>query len=258
MGFDEKADQAAWEKIDHSIDQSIIKPAENALSKRQFGKALLLQKKAVAAWTKLHFNSNWSKDAQSTRICESLQREGDILERLGRYDQAAQMYLQCEARAAKGEAGGYMRLAGRAYVDGGLYDKAKQTYERVMKLGDREETLLAHLDLSDMYQARGRPKDAESELTSFLRTTKSPTDVRSIRVALKTLYLKLNRKQDAHKIDALLNDMHCPVCGSSKNVEPIQYGMQAAPGPAAGYHAGGCMVSPDSPQWWCKTDNISF
>lgn len=262
FAFDEEAERDALSKFNKSIYDSLINPACDALIHNHPQEALSLYKKALTKWQSAHFQSKSSKETQSLQIGVILRSEAQILIKLGRYEEAARTYMLCAAEQEKRDhlsKKPYMREIGQTFAQGKLYGKAEKFYKEVIKLGSPGEKVWAHLDLSSLYRSQGQMQQAVSELEDFLsdsKQPKQPTETRSLRIALRNLYSTLNRKDDANKIETQLQDQHCPVCGSAENVEPIRYGLVR--GPIVGFHPGGCSISPDSPQWWCKTDKLAF
>ncbi len=181
---------------------------------------------------------------------------------LGRYDEAAKAYLEVDeecTKFAKPWTRRYALEAARAYVEGRMNDKASQILGEIAQSAEILDRLEAHVELSKMYTAEGNPIKAESELTHLLtdkQFRESPYMVRAVRVNLKQLYVRLGNKDAADKIEALLEDKHCPKCGSAENVVPISYGLILSS--EKGAHLGGCGIEPYSARWWCNTDGLAF
>ncbi|MBS2011229.1 MAG: tetratricopeptide repeat protein [Cyanobacteria bacterium SZAS TMP-1] len=262
FALSEREEEIAASSKHKFIQEALVAPAMEAYRKGDFVRALKLQQRAVEEWKSEEYSSKWAKDTRLVQMCEILNHEGFFLKSMGRFADAAQAYLEADQEWSKSRPESthrYAMEAGETYVEGKMYDKAKEIFEGIISSQDPHYWLAAHFGLSKAYALEGNSKQAEKELTDLFhisRFRQSPNAVRSVRTQLLQLYLSLGRKKDAEKIQAQLQDKHCPKCGSAENVVPIGYGLLH--GPAVGFHPGGCVSSPDSPRWWCNTDGTSF
>ncbi|MBS1991323.1 MAG: hypothetical protein JSS83_12450 [Cyanobacteria bacterium SZAS LIN-3] len=262
LAGDEREEEAAASKLHNFINQAYAYPAGEAFNKGELQRALTLRQRALDEWQEQHYEWSWARDLQRSQIGENMRGQAAILTAMGRYDDAAAKYLEISRNLAKiqPEWGSPAALeAAEAYMTGKMYDKARNIFENIIKAKDAQYSLPAHMGISRSYEAEGNARLAEKELTDQLASkelTQAPGAVRAIRLRLQQLYTNSGRKNEAAKIQAQLDDKHCPKCGSAENVVPIGYGLLH--GPAVGFHPGGCVSSPDSPRWWCNTDGISF
>jgi tetratricopeptide (TPR) repeat protein len=258
----ETEEQAETGKLSAFINQGIMEPARMAQNKGEFERSLALYRRAETLWLSEKYQYSWSKDVRDRFISDALRGESGVLAQMGRYDEAANIYLDLDKRdvSSPGQADRRNAFeAGSIFVSAKLYDKARAVFEDVATSAAPFIVMNARFDLAKIDHAEGDDKKAAAELTQLLgdkRFSESSGTKRSLYVRLKEIYTLAKNTDEANKIEAILQDKHCPKCGSDKHVVPVAYGLIR--GMPAGVHLGGCCVSLDSPRWWCDTDQLSF
>jgi tetratricopeptide (TPR) repeat protein len=257
----EREEEAEASKLNTFINESIVYPAVHAQRDGQLERALALYERAAAEWQAQHYEYSWAKNAQRSGISGNQASECRVLTALGRFDAAAQLYLHLDQELVNNNPSmrrDFAMDAGRAYIKGKMYDQGKQVFEEVAKSGPIYYRYQAHVEISKLYETEGNPQKAEEELADLQKDLEydTPGMARSIRTSLLELYERLGKTGEIVRMEALLNDKHCPKCGSDKNVLPIVYGLPT--GPTEGVVQGDCLVGADSPRWFCTVDNLRF
>ena len=241
-------------------------PSVEANSHGDFERALVLRKRAVDELTAVPADAKSVQQALYNDLYTNLSAQVEILKSLGRLDEAIEAYTKAEDLHDKhfGHHSDRRMAIGSIYADGGMFDKALEKYEDVAKSDKVMERYGAHVALSQLYLKQNKPALAEREVSDLLvdpQVKESSWLLRGCREWLRNFYVRERRPADEQKMVALLEDKHCPKCGSDKNVIRIVYGLQSVGIVDATkdevYH-GGCCVSMESPGWLCKADQCRF
>lgn len=260
--LDEREDEEQGVKLHEYMQKTYWSPVYAAAREGHKDQAIRLCDEALKKWKASELKSSWSLNNQAAQIVQILSYKAILLKDLGKYKESAQAYLQCAEEdriRRKNTSRSYYSQASEVYTEGKMYDKAIAIEKETIAVGTEREKTLARVALSNIYLAMGDKANAEKILVDWLQQNAStclPQDIRTVRVCLRDLYTKLGQKDKADSIASFLQDKHCPKCGSDAAVEPIAYGLIR--GNLVGVHAGGCCVSNDSPQWWCKNDQLEF
>jgi tetratricopeptide (TPR) repeat protein len=232
------ADSGSWDKFDREVKAKFEDPALEARQKGDFTTEDSLYKAAAAQWKTRHYEDAVVQENCNLRMIQNLFNAAYAEKRVGRYDLAAETYLQCNEIAILRRNGsyhpeiykdpaGYLPNVAEAYKDGKQFDKAEKIYADLIKLEDRENAWRYGLALAKVFEAAGELKRAEETTEDLVKeglNSKSPQETRSARVYLRTIFQSQNRPDAVATIDHALNDKHCPVCGSDKEVQRIVYG----------------------------------
>lgn len=259
---EEQREEKQCQRINMHVLNSRWTPALQARDNHDYNKALELYEQGLKEWRAAPFKLASYQDIQSSQINSLMKAKARILEMMGRFEDAAQCYLSTIDERWQGPTSpNYQTMldAGQIYVNGHLYDKAIETYRKVTEPAINGWNAQAHVQISEALLAEGKAQEAQKELTDALSNSspaKNPQAARTLRTALEALYTNLKMETEAARIKTLLEDKHCPACGSDQDVLPIAYGLIISPPP--GVHLGGCEVSNNSPRWWCNKDNIGF
>lgn len=258
------AEDLAYQKVCDRLHEQFELPAAEAAQRKDLDKAIRLYEAAAAQWQAENFQAEDVQEARYTRIVSNFLAAGELYEQQKEFARAADDYLKCEkiARVSiRRRNGSYLPQAGRAYRQGRDFAKAEEIFKSLIdKAGTYQFDVAPQTLLAQVYEDEGRFEEAEKTLRDYLNTnlaSKNTLSIRAARISLKELYTKENHTSDAKKVEAELNDKHCPICGLDIAVVPIAYGLPGGP-PNNTVQQGGCIVTPFSPQWWCKNDKISF
>jgi len=247
--------------------------AMDAPSKDDLERALTLHKRAVEELrTRYDFKKSAELNSVAISVSNELKDIGDMYKGMGRYEDAEQSYNDADLEMRKygsgiGPGTRFKVEAGRAYVQGKMYDMARKIFEPMVASDDVKDRVTGHLQLSQCYEAEGNSKMAIQELTDILAekqlAKESPHSVYQVRNLLKKLYGRLNMIAQANAMETMLQDKHCPLCGSDKNVIPIKRGREPRPEPGEppveeAKYENGCVIESDPPRWFCKTDSLRF
>lgn len=260
--LDEREDEEQGVKLHEYMQKTYWSPIYAAASEGHKDQALQLCDEALKKWKASELKSSWSLNNQAAQIVQLFGFKANLLKDLGKYEESAQTYLQIAEEdriRRKNSSRTFYSRASEVYAEGKMYDKAIAIEKETIAVGTEREKTLATVALSNIYLAMGDKANAEKVLVDWLQqnaSTRSSQDIRTVRVFLSHLYHKLGQNDKFDGISSLLQDKHCPRCGSDVGVEPITYGLIVGNGHVG--HAGGCCVSVDSPQWWCKNDQLEF
>ena len=254
----------AFQKASDRIQKKYLIAAVLARQKLNYAKAIELYEAAASKWEKQKFASEEVQEACYTSSISCLMGAAALHRHEEKFDRAAEDYLKCEeiARRSKHRKDGtYLPWVAEAYRDGKSYDKAKSIYDTLIKstFSVGPYATDPHIGLAQVYEECGQDKRAEKILLEFLEggcINGKPLIARAARVALRDLFMRQHRKDEAGKIVADLDDKHCPICHSASPVIPIGYGLTV--GSDGSFRSGGCVVTKYSARWWCTVDKCAF
>jgi tetratricopeptide (TPR) repeat protein len=247
--IDQKAEDVALGKAGKRIDQDYELPASKAVEKGAFDRAIELYKGASAQWLAQHWQSPTAREARNMGLVNDLSCIAHLYRKQGRFDAAAKIYMQCEV--ITGIKSQFRSHIADTYTEGKMFAKAEAIYRTDMKEGKPEDAFTATIALAKLYDLQGQLADAEKTLQDLLDNSvkiHNYNQVRSARVALRQLWQKENKTADLEKIDAALNDKHCPVCGLDDRVLAV----------AEKYYVRGGCFKPSYPHWCCERDDTRF
>jgi len=261
----EKEEEKTFLQTCKFVKESLEYPAVEAQSHGEFERALALRKRAVEELTAITYQSKSIQDSQYFDVYSNVSAQVDILKSLRRAEEGIQAYTQATDMRDKhfGQTTDRRRAIGGIYAACGMVDKAIEKYEDVAKSDKVLERYGAHIALSQTYLDQKNLKLAEKQLTDMLddkQIKESPRLLRGCRVWLQNYYARQKRAEDEKRMLALLDDRHCPKCGSDKNVIRIVYGRSTCGSSASTEEVeqGGCCWAVEAPGWRCKTDQVTF
>jgi|688.fasta_scaffold123760_2 tetratricopeptide (TPR) repeat protein len=234
--------------------------ADQANSRGDFALAIKLLQQDLNKWKAKRWHSAWCEQTRKSEMISLMSYIARIYTEQKCPDKATKFYRQCEELNPEGN---YAADAANAYRRCGDYKKAEEIYQTLIetgKPGNAPVQLDAHISLAQTFAEEGNLTAAEQTLNDFVSVSLTEHDsyqVRAARIALKDLLKTENRLSDVEKIDAILNDKTCPICGTISNVVPVSYGRRIGIEPVPS-HFLGCTRFPGSPQWWCNKDSAGF
>lgn len=195
---EQEREENQCQRINRRVLNSSWTPALQARDNHDYNKALELYEQGLKEWRSAPFKLPWYQDIQSVQINSLMKAKARILEKMGRFEEAAQCYLSTIDERWQGPTStNYQTIldAGQIYANGHLYDKAIETYRKVTEPAINEWIAQAHVQISEALLADGKAQEAQKELTEALSSSshaKSPQSVRTLRTALGALYTNLN------------------------------------------------------------------
>lgn len=234
--------------------KNYYEPVSKALAQQDFEKVVSLSEAASQQWLCRDWKSPSARRTRRIKIVGYLFTAAENLERLGRYEQAAECYLKCNDIGEKNGLSKYCYLpqVASAYRVAKQYSKSEEIYKAIIQAN--ENVSETRVKLATLYEDWGKLDLAETTLRDGLRENSRN---RLILMALQDLLQKEKRNDEARLTGSVLADRHCPVCGSDSQVIAISYGMPSFPHTKK-EHLGGCVYTPGLPEWWCEKDEIGF
>lgn len=236
------------------------RPITDAGGKGDYKKAASLFEASAEQWSDCKWQSNWGREMRRDKIISDLEFAAINLSRAGQNEQAAKYYLRCNEIGRKNGLTPYLDLAyaARECLAAKEFLQAEQIYKTLIKEGVGDTYTDPHIALSQVYEAQGRLSEAEKNLQEFLAFSLSKTQFaqsRAAREALLNFYKRQRRDAEAEKMQELLEDEHCPICGSDCTVVHIVYGLPTKLTPK-NVHLGECLIG--TTQFYCEQDHIEF
>ncbi len=244
------------------LDDDYLAPSNNLVGEKKGEQALKLLKRAQQKLDEAKFQNQDSITSVKQMHLTVLERMVQVYVSLGEYSLAGktqlELYEQSKETYGKGQPY-YLCTAGEKFIEAKDYSSAEAAYERALSELGELEWVGAQKGLWITYIKQGKldkVKDDIAKATERVKTLNNPQLSRTFRVCLKQIYQLIDDKTSLAKVVAILDDRHCPICGSDHNVQPIVYGLPASPMPDVQH--GGCMITADSLRWYCKTDKVRF
>jgi len=248
------AEDPAMKKLTATIEKTIEEPAKEARSQHNYDQAAALWEKDLAEWKKLP-----DTVFRTTKMRVALDNCVGIYRAQNKYDKVEQAYRQMADLYKDYHVASLSQSISEAMLQQKKY-KAAEDFLSGLIVKDMDCKYPAdRISLAQVYEANNQLSLAEKTLIDLERRSlleHKPQPLRSARVAYLTFLKNHGRANDAAKVQKSLDDKHCPICGSDSQVQEIAYGLIRKPLPNV--HRGGCMVGPDSPQWYCQKDKIEF
>jgi hypothetical protein len=253
----EDKEEAEGVKFLHTMQAKYEVPASKAQYNRNFDKAIKLRQQELNQWKAKNWHSHWCEQTRKAKIISALSFIAAMYDAQQRYDRAAEFYMQCENVYHKGS---FVLQAANEYRKNNEFAKAEELFANQIKAGNATGMIDAHISLAQTFAEEGNLTAAEQTLNDFISVSLTKHDfyqARAGRIVLKELLKTQNRLSELAKIDSILNDKTCPICGCISNVVPVSYGRRIGVDPVPNHYAG-CTHFPGSPQWWCNKDNLGF
>ena len=248
------ADDPAMKKLTANIEKSIEEPAKDARSKHDYDQAAALWEKDLGEWKKLP-----DSVFRTTKMRVALDNLVGIYRSQNKYDKVEKAYRQMADLYHDYHVANLSQSISEALLQQKKYQEAVDFLSGLIVKDLDCKYPADRISLAQVYEANNQPALAEKTLVDLERSSliaHKPLPLRSARVAQRTFLKNHGREAEAAKVQKSLDDKHCPVCGSDSQVQKIAYGLIRNPLPNV--HSGGCMVGPDSPQWYCQKDKIEF
>lgn len=263
---------AAWAADDSEIDKAnkfynkflhdLILPAMDKTKENKFAEAQALLDEADKQVKALNYKDADAKSRIVDFEVDILEKYADLYVAQEKYDLAGKAELSAYEKLKAVRQRGNSEMickAGEYYLEGKNYAQAEATFEKAIKELDDVDWVDAQKGLWITYLNQDKKDQLIASIAAASERVKKigyPTLTRQFRFALKEIYDDLGDKVNSAKVEAQLNDKHCPLCGSDKSQEPIVYGLPA--GEMKDVHLGGCIVTEESPHWYCTKDKVSF
>jgi len=248
------ADDPAMKKLSANIEKTIEEPARNARSSGNLDESVALWEKDLSEWKKLP-----DSVFRTTKMRVALDNCVGIYRTQNKYDKVEQGYRQMSELYHDYHTAGLSQSISEAMLKQKKYKEAQDFLQTLIAKDLDCRYPADRISLANAYEANNELSLAEKTLIDLERSAllaHQPLPVRSARVAHLDFLKRHGRQADAAVVQKSLADKHCPVCGSDSHVQRIAYGLIRGPLPNA--HRGGCMISPDSPQWYCQKDKLEF
>lgn len=219
------------------------------------------------AQTKLAEKQYHSKDAISwkNRTLDSILRwRADAYKGLDKYDQAAKSEMKrYHLLHAENPRSGMevINTAGEYFIEAKDYASAEATFEEALKDADDFEWVDSQKGLWITYLNQDKPDKVKASIAAAserIKKISNPKLTREFRFALVEIYGDLGDETSVKAVQAQLDSKNCPVCGSDKTIQPIMYGLPAKDAKEVDVHFGGCIVTQESPRWYCSKDKVEF
>lgn len=144
------------------------------------------------------------------------------------------------------------------------FEKAEELYRKALEEGTKDPCYaLAKVGLARVLAEQKEFSESEQLLNDFIRETSTDQNLPGVRLGreeLKSVLLQENKLSEANKIEQVLKDKHCPICGSDSKTKPVAYGFrpEMSSDEKKRVHVMGCTVPFEEPHWWCESDNTLF
>lgn len=244
------------------VNTTYVYPSHQIATAGEPERAIEQLRLAIAMFRKAKYFSMWCTDSLRFQITTAYKSIASIYANQGKHVLAAETLLEeVRTNSPLGRYHDYQTIyqAGHEFQVAKEYDRAVATYKLGQSQNPQKEWALIQPGLWDTYLLQGKPDLVREDLRtaeSIIQSLKTPADKRAFRTEIRDTYAKLNDHDNVAKLNSILDDNHCPICGTNKTLEPIAYGLIR--GPIKGFHAGGCEVSNGSPRWWCTKDKVEF
>lgn len=263
---------AGWAVDDSEIDRAntfynkflhnLILPAMDKTKEKKFAEAQALLEEADKQVKALNYKDVDAKSRIVDFEVDIFEKYADLYVAQEKYDLAGKAELTAYEKLKAVRQRGNPEMickAGEYYLEGKHYAQAEATFEKAIKELDDFDWVDAQKGLWITYLNQDKKDKIRESIAAASERVKKigyPTLTRQFRFALREIYDDLGDQVNSAKVEAQLNDKHCPVCGSDKSLEPIVYGLPA--GEMKDVHLGGCIVTEESPLWYCTKDKVSF
>lgn len=212
-------------------------------------KAIAVLQKNELILKKLELKSDDGKQWKTIQLNKTYARLGECYDAEGNYKSAINAFEQSND----------LLRAIAECEKAGDYHSAEILCRQAMK-DARYSAADLQPTLSDILKHQRVVEKTEPEMLASLEKelkAKEWKKVRATRTALIKLYERDGRFDDAKPVYMALESKVCPDCKSDSDVVPILFGLESKESGKT-YHNGGCMMSKDSPKWYCNRDSISF
>lgn len=244
------------------VNTTYVYPSHQIASAGEPEKAIEQLRLAIAMFRKAKYFSMWCTDSIRSHITSAYKSIASIYANQGKHVLAAETLIEeVRTNSSLSKYDDYQTIsqAGRQFQEAKEYERAVETYKLGQSQNPNKDWALLQPELWDTYLLQGKADLVREDLRiteQRIQFLKTPADKRAFRTEIRDAYAKLKDHEHVARLNALLDDNHCPICGSNENLEPIFYGL--IKGPIIGFHAGGCGVSNGSPRWWCTKDKVEF
>lgn len=132
------------------------------------------------------------------------------------------------------------------------FNSVRRMYTKMLELSSEEEWILPQTMLWRLDITEGKPEATAIAIATLLKSNRMPTkpiNRRALYKRLESIYEELNDQAGQTAMKDLLEDKHCPKCGSDKNIKVYVYGYTGNRG---------CVRDDWSPMFKCLTDDLEF